>query len=426
MKNKLFTKITAMLLITTALSSAVFTTHANIAMAQTTGTGTNGPLLANAVAGKLMLKADIGYIYSLNGSGATSASGVGYGASLGWTNKSGFGLSADYIRFNNKWTGPGISDATKQYNYDASYNVVTLVPNYRIKLDSAGYWGIRLGVGVGLSISDVNWVSQASASGGAQQNGVKVASAASYAVTKSKGGPAITVSPSDFGLSSDPMFGGNCAVTNGNFSTAMIFSDSKGAPLATGAGMQLGDGSNRCTVTANNNHVAGFSNAQIANALITGKIQLSDIRMENPVAYGVWSVFLQGNPVASAIVDFNRATALGFFEAGNTVYVATALWNQLDTAVQGYLTAAGAVAGEAPVTPSVTKDDLGFVIIPQVAVEYDNNLLHADINVKYIHELFNVRYAGNEALALASAQGTYASKAGPLALFIGAGLGINF
>ncbi|MDI9314376.1 MAG: hypothetical protein QM529_06870, partial [Hydrotalea sp.] len=82
MKKNLRTKITSRsnseaiaqklfaLLITSTLSSAVFTTHANAQNAgnkANLGTGANGPLLANAVAGKLLLKADVGYVYSFAG-----------------------------------------------------------------------------------------------------------------------------------------------------------------------------------------------------------------------------------------------------------------------------------------------------------------------------------------------------------------------
>ena len=91
------------------------------------GTGNNGPLLASKVAGKLMLKADIGYVYNFAGDwektgGANhgehksvGAGAIGYGLSLGWTHRSGFGLSGEYIGFTHRWTGT--ANGTQKYNF---------------------------------------------------------------------------------------------------------------------------------------------------------------------------------------------------------------------------------------------------------------------------------------------------------------------
>ncbi|MDI9314523.1 MAG: hypothetical protein QM529_07625, partial [Hydrotalea sp.] len=179
-----------------------------IGQAQGAGSGNNGAspsssgavgqnLLANSVAGKLMLKADVGYVYSFSGTwnkstaekpsigGNTSVAtgGVGYGVSLGWTHKSGFGIAGDYLGFEHKWTGGG-TDVTKpnnQYNYDAIYHVLTVTPNYRFKLDAADRWGLRLGLGVGVSISDITWARKLDTANNAQaKNGTKVAGGAVF------------------------------------------------------------------------------------------------------------------------------------------------------------------------------------------------------------------------------------------------------
>ena len=84
---------------------------------------------------------------SIDGKGNSA---VGYGASLGYTHQSGFGLSADYLGFNNKWNSGG-------NNYDASFHALTLTPSYRFALDRGNQWGLRLGLGVGLSLSDITW-----------------------------------------------------------------------------------------------------------------------------------------------------------------------------------------------------------------------------------------------------------------------------
>ncbi|MDI9314037.1 MAG: hypothetical protein QM529_05125, partial [Hydrotalea sp.] len=192
--------LTSSLLATTLLATA---THAQN-VTNSRGTGANGPLLANAVAGKLLLKADVGYVYSFagdwsktgnadapkNGDNKSAATGgVGYGVSLGWTSKSGFGLSADYLGFNHKWTGLGTNDSTTQFNYDAPYHVMTITPSYRFKLDSADNWGLRVGLGVGFSLSDVNWANNLSASGAQSKAGVRVAGGAIYSIQSNSNDP---------------------------------------------------------------------------------------------------------------------------------------------------------------------------------------------------------------------------------------------
>ncbi|MDI9314527.1 MAG: hypothetical protein QM529_07645, partial [Hydrotalea sp.] len=164
MKNKkIIITIASAMLMTTALNSAVFNNYAN---------AQDIKINSDNADGKLMLKADVGYVYSfggdwnksnaqspsIGGNKSTATGGVGYGASLGYSHKSGIGLSADYLGFNHKWAGLGTDVNLKtEFNYDASYHVVTLVPSYRIKLDVANNWGLRVGLGVGFSLSDVAW-----------------------------------------------------------------------------------------------------------------------------------------------------------------------------------------------------------------------------------------------------------------------------
>ncbi|MCX8515650.1 MAG: hypothetical protein ORN57_01465, partial [Alphaproteobacteria bacterium] len=63
-----------------------------------------------------------------------------------------------------------------------------------------------------------------------------------------------------------------------------------------------------------------------------------------------------------------------------------------------------------------------FVLVPQVAFEYDNGLFHGDLNVRYLHAVQNVRYQG-----LAEQAGkTYSVNNSAVGLFVGAGFGVNF
>ncbi|MDI9313943.1 MAG: hypothetical protein QM529_04630 [Hydrotalea sp.] len=462
MKNKLSTKITATLLIALTLSSAVFTTHANAQNAGNkanvgNGTGANGPLLANAVAGKLMLKADVGYVYSFAGdwsktggsnpgdNKSKSTGGVGYGVSLGWTSKSGFGLSADYLGFNHKWSGGGTgTNAGMEYNYDAPYHVMTITPSYRFKLDSADNWGLRVGLGVGFSLSDVSWAKNLSASGAQVKAGVKVAGGAVYAINDA------TVFCAD-------SIGGSSPV---NLAVGQCVISAQGFPSApnSGTGYNFSDDNN--AVDSINNEVVYFeyqngtvsyglwrqltgvtSNTDRTNALA----QLNRNNPPNTTAITSVSIFesradyvtrfgggATGEAAAAAVEARVTAAAQAAAQAAAAAKLAQDTAACDVKAAQGYTwngTTCNAPAPSADSAGGSAKDDAGFVLVPQVALEYDNNLLHFDINVKYIHGLLDVRYFGSEGSVSGTTTSgaiTYTSKAGPLALFIGAGLGINF
>ncbi|MCX8516343.1 MAG: hypothetical protein ORN57_05095, partial [Alphaproteobacteria bacterium] len=119
----------------------------------------NGRLLSDKNRdGQFTVKADVGYFYNFanqwnSGAGKVKVNGssaVGYGASVGYTHKSGLGLSADYLGSNNKFNTAG-------RNYDASLHTIALTPSYRFSLDKNDEWGLRVGLGMGLSISNVAW-----------------------------------------------------------------------------------------------------------------------------------------------------------------------------------------------------------------------------------------------------------------------------
>ncbi len=230
-------------------------------------------LLAPIIGGKLFVNATIGYNYNFGADWVrsdgqlTKAPGThtyAYGASVGYQHLSGIGLSVDYAGWGNKWsttTTPQQGNYPGKTDYRALYNIVSLTPSYNIKLDENGYWGLKLGVGLGVSVSrlEANYQGQANTQ--------------------------------DF---------------------------------ATGPS-----------------------------------------------------------------TDLRRFT-----------------WKAADKA----------------------KDNVGFVIIPQVSLNYNNGIIHADINAKYFYGVKDVRYVGGAPTpAGAGADVTgFTQKSGQLALFVGAGVGLNF
>ncbi|MDI9314513.1 MAG: hypothetical protein QM529_07565 [Hydrotalea sp.] len=443
MKNKILIGAATILASTTlstlstldAIGGGIFTNHANAQAINADGklmpssSGAVGqnlmPSSSGAVGQQLTLKADVGYVYSfagdwnkstaespsIGGNTSTATGGVGYGVSLGLTSKTGFGLSADYLGFNHKWTGLGTNVNSKtEFNYDASYHVITLVPNYRIKLDSADHWGLRFGLGLGFSISDVNWTQKIN-NGAQSLNGAKLASGATFSISNSSKDPYLNETS---GVAGDihtcyHHVVINSLVPNGIISDSNITIDPDYvnlSPLKNSCWFI--DGFNSF-VTVQVPNTGTIDDAAIANWLITLGVT-SDGK----------DLFYNGQ----SILTNKNIPALGISINTEELTLANGVAADILSAVKVATDEAAArnFGGSA-------KDDAGFVLAPQVALEYDNGLLHADINVKYIHELFNVRYSGSEGSVSAtksSGEIAYTSKAGPLALFIGTGLGVNF
>ncbi|MDI9314514.1 MAG: hypothetical protein QM529_07570 [Hydrotalea sp.] len=327
-------------------------------------------------AGAFSLKGTVGYVYSFGGNNSGGISWVGYGASFGWTNRAGFGISADYIGFNDKWAS-GNAASGHAYNY----NIVTLSPNYRVKLDSSGRWGLRLGLGVGVSILNLNDSAQGNAQNGASAN-VRVAAGADYN-TLVGFSPALP------------------SVCNINQNTGNDVGDS----------LAPGTQKNRCNISGNS-----ASNADIATWLRGLGVTSPDGMTLNINNTGVYIATSGTNggiaPEVACIVNggnWNGAIDSATATKADCVPVIQAISS---TNLSNNGTSSNTASGMG----------IGFIITPQAALEYDNSLLHADINLKYLHQLFNARYFGSEA----SGATDYNLKAGPLALFIGAGIGVNF
>ncbi|MDI9313940.1 MAG: hypothetical protein QM529_04615 [Hydrotalea sp.] len=437
-------------------SSLLFASNgaAQSALFYNSGTGSKGPLLANKVAGKLMLKADLGGVYIFGGKWTKSgsmlsindgdnqssgANAIGYGASLGWTSKINFGLSADYLGFEHKWIGAGAGqNGASNYNYDVKHNIITFVPSYRIRLDSSDRWGLRLGLGLGFDISDMKWAKNLT-SGGTQANGLKVAGGAIYR-------------PVDINV--DNKFNTNsCIVTAISDSEGHDFSNGHPNSLsASVSGLWVSPGD--CSAPATDADIVSYleqSGAPFENA--SGASPAAIEYFSGTVAYNVWKQILAVDNNATGARALRNAMSFqsGAGGAGGAmgsvggngsgviapVTINDLIWSELSYATQSALKATGLVTNNITIVyanatssgDGATNNRLGFIIAPQASVEFDNGMLHADINIKYLHELLDVNYFGSEGSVDATESSgaiTYTNKAGPLALFIGAGIGINF
>ena len=374
-------KIKRGLMVASTLAMVALSAFPVVGVAQNyAGTGNNGPLLASKVAGKLMLKADVGYVYNFasdwNKSGGANggdhksvgASAIGYGLSLGWTNKTGFGISGEYVGFTHRWTGT--ANGTQKYNFEATYDILTVTPNYRFSLDKNDNWGLRLGLGVGISYSDVYWGRVDPTTNGVSNGAVKSG-------TKVAGG---TVFYNASGVAGTVTTAGNC--------TFIVNS-----PSATNGGAKKGQ---RYVGTGGQSFTAPSDDTY--QPIIATPAQPNQINCYDSKGVYVDSITVtSGTAPVSGAVAMTEAASSGGGDSG-----------------------AGGGA----------KDDAGVVLAPQLAIEYDNGFLHADLNVRYIHGLLNVRYFGNEDSSAvwnkSSGSITYTSKTGPLATFVGLGLGINF
>ena len=296
--------------------------------------------------GNFIIKADLGYVYNfaskwnMDGAALNGAanSTVGYGASLGYTSKYGFGLSADYVGFNNKWNSGG-------NNYEASFHALTLTPSYRFSLDKNNQWGLRVGLGAGISLSDITW---------GQRGGGAYAGAISY-----------TIDPGDLKIA-------KLLVKNPDVDLGI----QSGAEMVGGVWsilLKAADGDEQ-TIDALSNE-----NVDDPRSVTQEEVRFIFIKL-----LGGWS---DGTPPFS----FGRVA----FRL-ETTYTAESLGISSDQAEK--LINAGVSFGPniygLVIKPGTAKDDAGVVLVPQVALEYDNGMLHAEINVRYIHALKNVKYDG--------------------------------
>ena len=414
-KTQMKNKTLASLLVTTAIA-----TMAGTATAQTANSGAWGvknPLF-DTVAGKLNLTANVGYVYNFDskwdseiGTGKANG-GFGYGARLGYTNSSGFGLSGDYLGFTSKWSSGGME-------YTNPYHILTVTPSYRFSFGQTKEWGLKVGLGVGMSLADVSWGTAKTAKGASG----KVAGGAAYTTTTFN---QITGSASV------------CPATSGVID---VYSDSL---TGTSAGGTVSLGASKCLRGlggAAQPQTSNVDDTGIALAIKEGKLTW----INNKVAGNVWSAAVSTTDATEAqkVIDALKgaATASGTsnFESKAGATISTVFTTALNSAITAATTGsndhtaltnlkknlaeaskAAPAADSAGGSGGSAKDDAGFVLAPEVALEYDNGLLHADINARYIHGLANVKYDGQ------NGTGNQLQRSGPLAVFVGAGFGVNF
>lgn len=301
----------------------------------------------------LTIAPQIGYAYN-------SGSHFGYGANIGYTHKSGWGVSADYFGYGG-----------------SAYNAVTLSPTYKFALDKNGEFAIKVGLGVGASFSEQSTTSVATT------GAIKIAGGAGY----SNG--VVTYFDSEGETSI-----GNAFLTN----------------KVVGAG-GLGGTNPTDTEIATVIKGGGYSVYQhSAHNVVT----------KPPIASGVWQdVF--GHTATKAGVDTllsaNGKTA--GFASGTAVEMKSNVWDSLSAEDQDFLITNQLVTNQIalqattqePTQPqtqaqilastgeTTTETKTSFVFAPKISFEYNKGLLHSSISVAYLT---------------------------PSAVFINAGLGVNF
>ena len=280
--------------------------------------------------------------------------------------------------------------------YTNPYHVLTITPSYRFSFGQSKEWGLKVGLGVGMSLADVTWGTAKTAKGASG----KVAGGAIYRVIAT------------------------CLSIQ---SASGSYSDSKGGAI------------NGVTFLANECKTqAAAPGAGVSDKVLVDILNLKSSYFtytSGTISYGIWRRLGADENAATTKLEGAKSPVetagsyTGNFESRDA-YIArcttTACEGQAASAT-GAAAAAGIV--ETYVAPAISssggsggsaKDDAGFVLAPEIALEYDNGLLHADINARYIHGLANVKYDGQNGTS------NQLQRSGPLAIFIGAGFGVNF
>ncbi|MCX8516088.1 MAG: hypothetical protein ORN57_03755, partial [Alphaproteobacteria bacterium] len=261
----------------------------------------NNYVVGKAVDGKFTIKGDIGYLYNfaskwnidnaqVKGAGNSS---VGYGASLGYTHKSGIGLSADYLGFGSKWNTDGT-------NYQSSFHALTLTPNYRFSLDKSQEWGLRVGLGLGVALSDINWGNNAVGASGVAKNGTVEGISADGAYYTRAGGKNFTA-----GLCGNKVMSLVGDSTSGQYANRCVLFP-EGKVLGSFPG------------SANNQEIARWLVSDPQARLGDGRLRVSN----SPIAHDVWTLLVRGanhDPVALNILTSARAKPVTAAQAKETL-----------------------------------------------------------------------------------------------------------
>ncbi|MDI9313321.1 MAG: hypothetical protein QM529_01405 [Hydrotalea sp.] len=413
----------------------------------------NTNLLAYDIDGKLMLTGNFGYIYNFAGGvlqrndGLNTAgdgqSTFGYGASFIYQHISGFGIGFDYAGFNHGWTttnGAEAQTAAGSYDYNVNMNVVSLVPSINFNLDKGGYWGLKFGIGVGVGLSSLSITPSASQPGASN---ILVSSGAAYRYVVD---PHTDLTDPTTGNKWNPY----ASCNNANSSVGLYITDSNGWALPQG-NAYLPNFYYIIPIKSN-------ANTYIDNTVGNRKLAANQC-FSGGYSISAFGVITSATNPASPLTDAQIKAGL---QNGTIVYVGGAIAPDADPTNQGKLlpptnsgipVSPGNPDPTQPATPttptSVGKTPvignagailtaanytggIGFVLSPQITLSYDNGLFHTDINVKYIHSLLKTAYtsglADNVLIngIITSDNYKYTVPAGPLAVFTGLGLGVNF
>ncbi|MDI9314537.1 MAG: hypothetical protein QM529_07695 [Hydrotalea sp.] len=396
------------------------------------------------------LKGDVGYVFNFagglaktggqnSGNNNTGKGGnIAYGVTLGWNDQSGVGVAVDYLGLSGGWSANDPSGLVKN-TYSARYDIVTFLPSYRFTLLKDQWW-LRVGLGMGVNISRLTWGGRANAATGNS----RVTSGAIYkdanATYHSDGTGGATA---NFANRTPAI---NAACTYG------IYFDSNLPPepltlLDKITGVAVADYTtfmgyteySTCmhdyeNVVLNPNpgppHTPTFYFLMITdNDIVNGLKNKSIVYGGGAVARGVWTQLTDTLANLQLLAD---ATEYSLkippdYNAGTMVTIDNNIWRSLSTSQQRAMIASGAVTNSDLTALGGTSDvAIGFVIAPQIGVECEYGLFHADVNIRYFHELTAIKYYGGEGVGAGAQQVLYSAAPGPLGVYLGGGLGVNF
>lgn len=361
----------------------------------------------NFLDGRLTVKTDIGYLYNMPGTWqrgdgkTTDAAGnstVGYGASIGYTHRSGFGFSTDYLGFNSNWSSNNGAESqsapNNSYHYNARYDLVTFTPSYRFQLDKANHWAIRLGLGLGLSLSQMTITRQPDAVSGALQL-AKGAITTSLGSTFDNRSTIYIFNNSGYTTANQPGYDGQYLCSDDN---PFAFTSADGSAGPFYRSVHIGVDFYMGTTTKHQGFYAENNNFVLpANSCLTG-------------------------------VTFTN-TVIGTNGGGRFSGVRAITTMPLSSIFQDPNAPQPTPAPPQVTTTATVKDDMGFVIAPQLSIEYDNGIFHGDIKMRYFQALKNVDYFGADHALYRSDQTSgnqYTNRSGPMAFFASLGLGASF
>ncbi|MGI9348154.1 MAG: hypothetical protein ACR2PV_09235 [Gammaproteobacteria bacterium] len=358
-----------------------------LSLALLSGTAQAQNMLANKIDGKLTLSGNVGYIYNFSGSwrsteSHTSKSGnsVGYGLSFGYDHKSGFGLSSEYLTYTHNYETGGAS-------YKVPYHIATFTPSYRVNFGKDDNWYMKTGLGLGFSISSIEKTTT--------NGNIEIASGLLYYNRELEDGKL-------------------CHIANDHRDGGLFIERGHVVPVYA-ASEPDGSGNQRA----------------FTESPFVGIEFEPDPSVGDTLPVGIACLTLWDGGTFTVLHEDGLHYAYGTYkiesDANNSPYPAEYAIDQTD----------GIITRETPPQSdgsnivtiefndeedirTLAIDDAGFIIAPTLAFGYDDDIFHFDITTKYIHALKDVLYHGE------NGDPNQTQNKGPLAFYIGAGVGINF